>query len=156
MPSAKKREPIVGEKVKTAIRALFEQTTLDYQAAAKVAGLTAARLREEMKKPHVRRWAWHEKLALLDMVCAANPLALARIRDREGGNEMAKVQAIKTSEQMLVEAEHTTSGSPMRQTPGVTIIFESPGQPDRVLGPPPMRLIDSRPVPQLDPYDDAS
>src|ERR1700694_1388275 len=101
MPSAKKRPPCVPAKVKAAIGVLFEQSNYDLDAAAKAAGLTTSRLREEMKKAHVQKYMWSEKRALLEAICASNPRALATVRDREGGNEMAKVAAIKTAEIML-------------------------------------------------------
>jgi hypothetical protein len=155
MPSAKKREPIVPHKVRDGIRMLFEQMTYDLQAAAKAAGLSTARFREELAKPHVRRWAWHAKRELIESICAGNPVALAKIRETSG-NDMARVGSIKTLEAMRAEIDEVSrTTGPIRQTPGVTIIFESPGQPDRVLGPPPMRLIDSRPLPQFEPDRDA-
>jgi hypothetical protein len=140
MPSAKKRPPIVLAKIKTAIGVLFEQSNYDLEAAAKAAGLTTYRLREEMKKSHVQKYMFSEKRALLEAICASNPRALATVRDREGGNEMAKVAAVKTSELMLASLADVRNPAAAHQAPGFVILIQTDGAPARIIEPqaPPM------------------
>lgn len=65
MPCARKRVPVVPKKVKHAIKVLLEQPIYDLRAAAEAAGINAYQLREQMKKPHVRRWMRAERSAPL-------------------------------------------------------------------------------------------
>jgi hypothetical protein len=146
------RAPIVPAKVKVAILALFQQPKLDLESAAQAAGITTYRLREAMKKAHVRNWIWHEKRALIDALCAGNPAALKEIRDTSG-NDMARVSAVKAAELMRAETEEATRGAPGRGImPGLVVIFESPsGETDRTIGPATMPLIEAKPMPVFNP-----
>jgi hypothetical protein len=152
MAGSKARAPSIPAKVKVAIRALFEQPKIDLEAAAKAAGMDTYRLRTQLNKPHVRSYMWNAKRALLDEVCAGNPLALKEIRDGSE-NAMARVAAIRTSEIMRTEIEETVRGGPARNTvPGLVVIFESPsGQTVRTIAPPSMPLIEAKPMPAFNP-----
>jgi hypothetical protein len=149
---AKTRAPIVPAKVKVAIRALFEQPKIDLEAAAKAAGMVTYRLRAQLQRPHVRSYMWNAKRALLDEVCAGNPLALKQIRDRSE-NAMARVAAIRTSEIMRTEIEETARGGPARNTvPGLVVVFETAaGQTVRTIGAPSMPLIEAKVEPVFNP-----
>jgi hypothetical protein len=120
----KRKTPIIPVKVKVALRVLFEQPKVDLEAAAQAAGLSVYRLREAMKRADVRQWAWHEKRALIDAVCAGNPLALKEIRDTSA-NDMARVNAIKAAEQMRQDIDEVTRGGPAAPAPGLVIVLEN-------------------------------
>jgi hypothetical protein len=141
-----KREPVVPAKVKDGIHALFEQPVYDLAAAAAVAQMPTWRFREAMKKPHIRRWAWHEKRALLETICAGNPVALAKIRETSG-NDMARVGAIKTLEAMRVELDEARNANAMRAQPGLTIVIENRDGTTRALPLPSTPMIDVSPTP---------
>jgi hypothetical protein len=140
----RKEIPDVPARVKVAIAVLLDQPKENLLAAAMAAGITTYRLREALKKAHVRTYLYHEKQALLDAVSAGNPNALKTVRDTSE-NGMAVVAAAKAIEQMRTEGQEVTGG-PMRAAPGFVILIKTQGEPDRVIGPPSMTMIEARPA----------
>jgi hypothetical protein len=130
------RPPAVPAKAMKAIRVLLEQPKADLEAAAKAAGLTTYWLRRYLKQPHVAKYFRDERRAVLDSICAGNPVALKAIRD-ESKNKMAAVAAVRGLELMRNEEQEGAPGRFAQQSPGVTIIIESaPGVPAQVIGAP--------------------
>jgi hypothetical protein len=126
MPPARLREPIVPQKVKAAYEHMLVTPGATLQSAAKHVDLTVYKLRYLMGLPHALRWMLQEKQARLEVASAGNIDALLRVRDRRGGNEMAKVHATKVLEQMLdTTSERTGIGRQMQQTrqPGLQIVI---------------------------------
>jgi hypothetical protein len=103
----------------------------DLQAAAKAAGLTTKLLKKYLKMPRVRRYYAAERQPVFDAYCAGNPAALKAIRD-DSNNKMAAVAAVRGLELMRNETLEEVGGRGAGQAPGVTIIIEQPGLPDRV------------------------
>jgi hypothetical protein len=103
----------------------------DLQAAAKAAGLTTKLLKKYLKMPHVRRYYAAERRPVFDAYCAGTPAALKAIRD-DSNNKMAAVAAVRGLELMRNETLDEVGGRGAGQAPGVTIIIEQPGLPDRV------------------------
>jgi hypothetical protein len=85
--------------------------------------LTSARLREALKTAHVRRYYWHARRALLDVLCAGNLAALAKVRS-ESENGMAVVGSVKALEQMRDGMDEAKRSGPVTQTPGLVIVIE--------------------------------
>jgi hypothetical protein len=141
----KKDVPDVPARVKVAIAVLLDQPKENLLAAAMAAGITTYRLREALKKAHVRTYLYHEKQALLDAVSAGNPNALKTVRDTSE-NGMAVVAAAKAIEQMRTEGQEV-AGGPMRAAPGFVILIKTQGEPDRVVGPSAPPLIEHQPSP---------
>jgi hypothetical protein len=86
---------------------------------------------------HVRAYAMHERRVLLDALIAGNPAALKEIRDRSG-NDMARVNAIKTAEALRELADDPQRGAGVqRSQPGLVVIIQSnDGRTQQVLGAP--------------------
>jgi hypothetical protein len=149
IPLPPKREPIVPVKVRAAIEWLLVNPP-DLVAAAKHAGLaSAARLREELKKPHVLRYARQEKQLALESFCLSTPAILRKIAE-ESANDMARLGAVKTAEALRVGSVEAIGGVVPPQ-PGLVVVIEVPGQPDRILAPPmPAPMIDVTPERQPD------
>jgi hypothetical protein len=140
--------PVVPAKVKTAVEHLFDDPKSDLAAAAAHAGLSTYRLRNELKKPHVRTWIWHERRLLLDALCAQNPAALKAIRDTSE-NSMAQVSAVKTIEAMHQMAVEETRGGPHTQTaPGLVVIIEHRDGTTQTIAPMPAPMIEVTPLPE--------
>jgi hypothetical protein len=123
MPSARTRAPPVPAKAKAALEILFNDPKTDYAAAAQTVGISTHKLREYLKLPQTRTYIYHEKRAFLDALSVSNPAALKEIRDRSG-NDMARVAAIKTSEQMLQTVVEETRGGAQRHMPGLVVVIE--------------------------------
>jgi hypothetical protein len=100
MPPARKREPIVPQKVRDAVDCMFSTLGATLQTAAQHIGWTTRKLRFYLTQPHVLRWMLQEKQARLEAASAGNIGALLSVRDR-GDNAMAKVHAAKTLETMV-------------------------------------------------------
>ena len=121
MPPAKLRSPAIAPKIKQAIQHLLTQERFDLAEAARVADLPTERLRDEMLRPHTRKYLREQRRAQLDAVCANNPIVLAEIRDGSK-NDMARVQAIRTSEAMRQSALEEDRGASARAiSPGLII-----------------------------------
>jgi hypothetical protein len=154
MPPAKKREPIVPQKVRDAVEYMFTTPGATLQSAAQHIGWTTRKLRFYMTEPHVLRWMLQEKQARLEAASAGNIGALLSVRDY-GDNAMAKVHAAKTIETMLdATSERTGIGRAVQQqrVPGLQIvIFQRDGSQEVVAGPPPAPLIEAAPVSEAEP-----
>jgi len=148
MPNARKRTPVVPAKVKAAIAVLLDQTVYDLAAAASAAGLSTARLRRELKKAHCLQYMRAEKAALIEEVCAGNPVALAEIRAKSE-NAMARVAAIRQSEAMR-QVAHQESPGGRQMVPGLVVIIEGPGGSVRTIAPPVPAppMIEHEPLPE--------
>jgi hypothetical protein len=118
---AKLKPSEVSPKIKEAIRHLLTQEQFDFAKAARVAGVSTERLRDDLQRPHVRKYLREQRRAQIEAVCAANPIVLAAIRDH-GKNEMARVQAIRTSEALRESAIEEDRGASARAiSPGLVI-----------------------------------
>jgi hypothetical protein len=78
MPPARKREPAVPARVKTAIGYILEQRA-DLQAAAAFAGISTYELRRSLGRPNVLRYAREQKKAALEALCLQSPAHLADV-----------------------------------------------------------------------------
>jgi hypothetical protein len=151
MPPARKREPIVPQKVRDAVEYMFTTPGATLQTAANHVGWVARKLRFQMTQPHVLRWMLQEKQARLEAASAGNIGALLSVRDH-GDNAMAKVHAAKTIETMLDNtSERTGIGRQVQQQrqPGLQIvIYSADGSTQVVAGPPPAPLIEGAVIPE--------
>ena len=100
---------------------------VDRVLAAKNSGLKPDTLRKWLLRPEAHAFLRIEHDAYLRGLCAANPHRLAQIRDREAGNDMAKVHSVR------LLADMNEQGS-MRRTgevpgPGITIRIVNIAQP---------------------------
>jgi hypothetical protein len=149
MPPARKREPVVPQKVKTAVAFLIEQRA-DLQAAAAHAGMSTYELRREMGKPHVRRYALAERQLALEAFCLGSPAALAKVRD-QCENGMAVVAAVKAGE-LLKEGAVAEQAAAQKRAPGLQIVLVAADGSKRVVcEPPPMPILDVMPVSESEP-----
>jgi hypothetical protein len=144
VPPAKHREPIVPAKVKAAFEFKYATPGADLQAMAQHVGLSTYKLREYLKRPEVLRWLYHEKRAMLEAAAAGNPRALEEIRDKSD-NAMARVAAAKAIESMLMTSTEETRGMAAKPSPGLVVVIEVAGQPDRIVAPPMPPMIDVTP-----------
>jgi hypothetical protein len=119
----------IGARLKAAIKYLIE-TKDDLQEAAIHAGMSTFRLRESLKKPHVRRFFQQEKQALLDIYSAQNPNRLRDIADKSP-NQMARIQAIRTMEQ-LGDDDDQQQRRREPITPGLVVVINA-GPDQRVI-----------------------
>jgi hypothetical protein len=153
MPPARKREPIVPQKVRDAVDYMFTTPGATLQTAAAQVGMVTRMLRFQMTQPHVLRWMLQEKQARLEAASAGNIGALLSVRDY-GDNAMAKVHAAKTIETMLdATSERTGIGRTVQQQriPGLQIVIvQRDGSSEVVAGPPPP-LLDVTPAPAAEP-----
>jgi hypothetical protein len=76
MPPARKREPIVPQKVRDAVDHIFTTPGATLQSTAAHIGWTTRKLRFYMTQPHVLRWLLTEKQARLEAASAGNIGAL--------------------------------------------------------------------------------
>jgi hypothetical protein len=135
MPEARKRIPVVPAKAKIATEFLLQSQNYDLTAAARYAGLqNGSRLRDLLKRPHIRNYMWHARRAVVEEVCLGNPPALARVRD-SSDNGMAVVGAVRQAEAMRETAIAESRGIIRREAPGLVIIIEGGGgRGDQVIG----------------------
>jgi hypothetical protein len=141
------RRDNIPVKVRTAIAYLLEQKD-DLAAAALHAQISLAELRRYMGKPQVRRYSLEMRQIALEAFCLGSPAALTKVRD-EGANEMAKVAAIKTGEQLRVGAIEAEAATRQR-APGLQIVIvQGDGSKRVAYQPPPM--LDVTPVPAAPP-----
>jgi hypothetical protein len=148
MPPAKHRTPVVPAKVKVALDLLFNDPNADLASAAVAVGMPTNRLRDQLKLPHVRRYATLERGAFIDSLCAGNPAALKDIRDKSL-NSMARVAAIRQAEQMKADLDNPASGMlQQRHSPGLVVqIVNVAGEVTQTIGPPaPQPVIDVTPL----------
>jgi hypothetical protein len=101
-------------------------------------GMPTNRLRDQLKLPHVRRYASQERAAFIDALCAGNPAALKDIRDTSK-NAMARVAAVRQAEIMKQDLDNPTRGGGIGQlnAPGLQIVIvQGNGQIERTVGQP--------------------
>ena len=119
MPPARKREPVVPARVKTAIGYMLEQRA-DMPAAAAFAGISTYELRRSLGRPNVLRYAREQKKAALEVLCLASPANLAEVL--RGSNEMAKVNAVKAAEALRLDAVELEQRA-VQRAPGLQIVI---------------------------------
>jgi hypothetical protein len=124
MPPAKHRTPMVPAKVKVALDLLFNDPNADLASAAEAVGLPTNRLRDQLKLPHVRRYATQERGAFIDALCAGNAAALKDIRDNSK-NAMARVAAVRQAELMKESLDSPGSALQQRHSPGLVVIIQN-------------------------------
>jgi hypothetical protein len=120
--AASRREPAravrLPEGVKLAIIDMVELGD-DFVSAGKRHGVKAQGMRRWLGRAECISFLRRERARFRATVCAQNEAILAQIRDDHDGNQMARVHAIKTLEQLDEEGSmRRTSELP---TPGVTI-----------------------------------
>lgn len=104
---------------------------LEYDEAAKEAGLTVRAMRMALEKPHVRNYLRQQRAILVASFHSTNPLHIARMRDKSS-NQMVRLQAARAIEDMGGEAAATDGRRPT--SPGVTIIIGAPAPPAIAVG----------------------
>jgi hypothetical protein len=131
MTLAKNKPTAIAPAIKQAIGRLLVQERFDLAEAARVAGISTERLRDEINRPHTRKYLREQRRAQIESMVIRNPAVLAEIRDH-GKNEQARVQAIRASEalrQSVIEEEGGPSARPM--APGLVIVVApQPPQPE--------------------------
>jgi hypothetical protein len=121
MTPAKLKPSEVSPKIRDAIQCLLHQEKYDLAEAARIGGVTVARLRDDLGRPHVRAWMRQQKQLQLEQICQQNASALARIRD-SSTNANAAVNSCRTLEAML-EASNEETSRPVRREAGLVIII---------------------------------
>jgi hypothetical protein len=125
--AASRREPAravrLPEGVKLAIIEMVE-TGADFISAAKSNGLQPQTMRRWLGRAECISFLRRERARFRATVCAQNEAILAQIRDDRDGNQMARVHAIKTLEQLDEDTPLRRSGE---VTPGVTIVIRGDG-----------------------------
>jgi hypothetical protein len=112
MPEPKHTVP---KKVKSALNILFTDPKADLAVAAAAVGMPTYTLRRMLKLPHIRKYAYHERRALLDALCMATPASLKDVINNSE-NSMARVAAVRQVE-ALRAADHAESV--VRQRPEI-------------------------------------
>jgi hypothetical protein len=119
---ASRREPAravrLPEGVKLAIIEMIE-TGADFISGAKSNGLQPQTMRRWLGRAECISFLRKERARFRQTICAQNEAILAQIRDDHDGNQMARVHAIKTLEQLDEEGSMRRSAD--LPTPGVTI-----------------------------------
>jgi len=111
----------VAPAIKQAISWLLLQETFDLVGASRHANISVERLRDEINRPHTRKFLRYLRRAQIESACVKNPAVLAAIRDGSK-NDMARVQAIRTSEAMRQSALEEDRGASARAIfPGLVI-----------------------------------
>jgi hypothetical protein len=151
MPPAKHRAPVVPAKVKVALDLLFNDPAADLASAAAAVGLPTNRLRDQLKLPHVRRYATQERATFIDSLCAGNPAALKDIRDKSV-NAMARVAAIRQAELMKADIDNPQGGIMQeRHAPGLVVQIVTAGVVTQTISAPmPAPMIDVTSLSQRD------
>jgi hypothetical protein len=121
MTPAKLKTSAIAPGIKAAIDALLHMERYDLGLAAKAGGVTVARLRDDLGRPHVRAWMRQQRQLQLETICQQNPTALARIRD-SSLNANAQVNSCRVLETMLADSTAETS-RPARRDAGLVIII---------------------------------
>jgi hypothetical protein len=120
--AASRREPARAVRLPEVVRlAIIEmvETGADFISAAKSNGLQPQTMRRWLGRAECINFLRKERARFRATVCAQNEAVLAQIRDDRDGNQMARVHAIKTLEQLDEDASLRRSGE--LPTPGVTI-----------------------------------
>jgi hypothetical protein len=137
MTEAKHKPSAVHAGAKRLVEILLAEPGLPFAEAATKAGLTTRSAKVYLGKPHVIAHYREEKRRLVEEIALGNPQALADIRDR-ADNSMSRVAAAKALEALRVDAVEE-GGRARGMTPGLVIVIEQQGQPDRIIGPPKRR-----------------
>jgi hypothetical protein len=144
--AASRREPAravrLPEAVKRVILSMIEGG-IDFISAAKQHGVQPQTMRRWLGRAECISYLRKRRAQFRATICAQNEAVLAQIRDTSDGNQMARVAAIKTLEQLEDTATSKPSNAP---TPGVTIkiIHQAPQPaPIDVTPPPAPRIIDA-------------
>jgi hypothetical protein len=144
MPPAKHRTPVVPAKVKVALDLLFNDPNADLASAAAAVGMPTNRLRDQLKLPHVRRYATQERGAFIDALCAGNAAALKDIRDNSN-NAMARVAAVRLAELMKESLDSPGSALQQRHSPGLVVVIQNGDGTQQIIPPAPVPMIDVTP-----------
>jgi hypothetical protein len=103
--------------------------------AAAVVGMPTYTLRRMLKLPHIGKYAYHERRALLDALCMATPASLKDVINNSE-NSMARVSAVRQAEALRV-ADHAESAVIADHGPGLQIVIvQQSGQVEATIGPP--------------------
>jgi hypothetical protein len=124
------------------LKLVWDEEECDLVVAARASGLQPDTLRRWLNRSEVVGFVIRERAAKRLALCARNETVLAQIRDR-GGNEMARVNAVKALEQLDEQAPSSRAAN--LPTPGVTIRIinvSSPPAPIDIV-PKPAQIIDA-------------
>lgn len=113
----------VTGKLKVALDTMVWEGLKRPDAAAK-AGLSDHGVREALRRPHVKAYYLSQLEVLRTSERARNIHALVEVRD-DPANKMARVQAVRTLEN-LSDAAESHAGSAQLRSPGVVIVV-APG-----------------------------
>jgi cellobiose phosphorylase len=116
----------VSGKLKVALDCMLFEAASRADAATK-AGMTDHSLRAALRKPHVSSYYRAGLEVLRTSERAKNISVLAEIRDKSDSNQMARVAAVKTLEQ-LSDAESRNRGQGIPTMPGLQIVIVQPGE----------------------------
>jgi hypothetical protein len=139
MPPAKHRTPVVPAKVKVALDLLFNDPNADLASAAAAVGMPTNRLRDQLKLPHVRRYATQERGAFIDALCAGNAAALKDIRDNSN-NAMARVAAVRLAELIKESLDSPGSALQQRHSPGLVVVIQNGDGTQQIIPPAPVPI----------------
>ena len=119
--AASRREPTRAVRLPEGVRlAIIDMVELgdDFILAGKRHGVKAQVMRRWLGRGECIAFLRKERSRFRQSACAQNEACLVQIRDTVDGNQMARVAAIKTLEQLDQEPSRQAGGT---QTPGVTI-----------------------------------
>jgi len=119
---ASRPEPVRAVRIPEGVRlAIIDMVELgdDFVLAGKRHGVKAQVMRRWLGRAECISFLRKERSRFRQTVCAQNEAILSEIRDDRDGNQMARVHAIKTLEQMDEEGSMRRSAD--LPTPGVTI-----------------------------------
>jgi len=119
--AASRREPTRAVRLPEGVRlAIIDMVELgdDFISAGKRHGVKAQVMRRWLGRGECIAFLRKERSRFRQSACAQNEACLVQIRDAVDGNQMARVAAIKTLEQLDQEPSRQAGDT---QTPGVTI-----------------------------------
>jgi hypothetical protein len=100
-----------------------EGQVLEFDEAARAAGLTVRAMRLALGKSHVRQYLKSQRSLLIASLSANNVAHLARLRGHSS-NQMVRLQASRTIEELAGGIEPTLG--PRARAPGVVIVIGAP------------------------------
>jgi len=100
------------------LKLVWDEEECDLVVAARASGLRPDTLRRWLNRSEVVGFVLRERAAKRLALCARNESVLAQIRDR-GGNEMARVNAVKALEQLDEQAPSSRAAN--LPTPGIVL-----------------------------------
>jgi len=129
-----------------------EGKPVDFIAAAAKVGISAPVMRKWLHRPEIRTYLQELRQSYLSALTASNPKAVARVRDKEDGNQMAQVAASRLIETMGETDRVQSHSSRSGMLPGFVIVMPRDiDRPDQL-----PRIIDVTPTKQPPPEPDGA